>query len=63
MKHQKEARVSKSKNINEKEDNRAGRKSSYWFYLFTDGPIYGEGERTDVAPAQILLLPLVAEEL
>lgn len=32
-------------------------------YLFTDGSTDGEGKRTNVASAQVVLLPLVAEEL
>lgn len=32
-------------------------------YLITDGPIDGEGERTNVSSAQVILLPLVTKEL
>lgn len=32
-------------------------------YLITDGSTDGEGERTNIASAQVVLLPLVTEEL
>lgn len=50
--------------ISEMEEMRAkGRKASCWFYLITNGPIDGKWERTDIASSQVILLPLVAEEL
>lgn len=44
-------------------DKRAKRKKASWFYLITNGPIDGKRERTDIASSQVVLLPLVAEQL